>query len=169
MPIKHSFISPIPDGSNADLVRPSDWNAAHSASIVDADVAAAAGIVESKLSLNYPTHPPHSDLSGEQGEEGPMGPPGLTGPTGATGSQGVQGGPGLAGAAGIAGPPGQDGDSADDYVLLGPSRHDILAHQSFPGGTTTFLRADGTFAAPSGGTAKESHVTLIALSAEVTF
>lgn len=53
-----------------------------------------------------------------------------------------------------------------------PATHGIVTtiHGSFPGGTTNFLRADGTFAAPAGGgTTKESHIPLLALSTEVTF
>lgn len=36
-------------------------------------------------------------------------------------------------------------------TLYSTVSHSILAHNGFPGGTTTFLRGDGTFAAPPGG------------------
>ena len=65
----------------------------------------------------------------------------IPGPAGPTGVQGVQGAQGLPG---IQGPPGQDGDTYDNVMY--PVGHGILSHQSFPGGTTTFLRADNTFA-----------------------
>ena len=55
-----------------------------------------------------------------------------------------------------------DGESAANVAVQGndarmsnartPTAHDIItAHNGFPGGTTNFLRADGTFAAPPGG------------------
>lgn len=56
MSVTHLFVSALPDGADATLVRPSNWNEAHVVSIDNADVAAGAGIVESKLSLNFPTH-----------------------------------------------------------------------------------------------------------------
>ena len=63
---------------------------------------------------------------------------------GPAGPPGVQGSPGADGAPGAQGLPGQDGDFHDDVMY--PVGHGILSHQSFPGGTTTFLRADNTFA-----------------------
>ena len=56
MSVTHTFVSAIPDSGDATLVQPSDWNAAHTVSIADADVAAGAAIAESKLALNFATH-----------------------------------------------------------------------------------------------------------------
>ena len=42
------------------------------------------------------------------------------------------------------------------------------ADHTFPGGVTTFLRADGTFAATPGGGNIESHITLLASSTAIT-
>lgn len=79
---------------------------------------------------------------GEPGEDGPLGPPGPSGPAGAAGSTGPAGATGL-------GIPGQDGeDGVSDWV---PGPDSITKMPGFPGGTTTFLRADRTFAAPPGG------------------
>jgi hypothetical protein len=51
MTITHSKVSAIPDGGNAALVQPSDWNAVHVVSISNADVDAAAAIAQSKLNI----------------------------------------------------------------------------------------------------------------------
>jgi hypothetical protein len=51
MTITHSKVSAIPDGGNAALVQPSDWNAVHVVSISNADVHAAAAIAQSKLDI----------------------------------------------------------------------------------------------------------------------
>ena len=56
MTITHSKVSTIPDGTDATVVRPSDWNADHVVNILNVDVDPTAAIVESKLALNYPTH-----------------------------------------------------------------------------------------------------------------
>lgn len=56
MPINHLFVSPIPDSGDVTVVQPSDWNAEHVVSIVNADVDPAAAIAESKLALNFATH-----------------------------------------------------------------------------------------------------------------
>ena len=47
------------------------------------------------------------------------------------------------------------------HSIIGASDHD-----SFPGGTTNFLRADGTFAAPGGGNL-ESHIPLLILGTAI--
>lgn len=56
MSITHLKVSTVPDGADTSVVRPSDWNADHVVSIVNADVDAAAAIDESKLNLNFATH-----------------------------------------------------------------------------------------------------------------
>lgn len=73
MPVLHDFVNPVADESGFAGTKPSDWNAPHDVSIENADVAANAGIVESKLSLNFPTHaavtlgtPNGLSLSGQQ-------------------------------------------------------------------------------------------------------
>ena len=58
MSVTHLFVNPIADELGFLGTKPSDWNDNHVVSIENADVAAAAGIVESKLSLNFPTHAP---------------------------------------------------------------------------------------------------------------
>lgn len=58
MPVLHNFVNPIADEPGFLGTKPSDWNDTHDVDIVDADVDAAAGIVESKLALNFPTHAP---------------------------------------------------------------------------------------------------------------
>lgn len=57
MPVTHLFVNPNSDGADTTVTRPSDWNANHVISIVNSEVDSDAGIVESKLSLNFPTHP----------------------------------------------------------------------------------------------------------------
>lgn len=44
-----------------------------------------------------------------------------------------------------------DGMDGGDFGYPGPLTQDIKALQGFPGGSSTFLRADRTFAAPPGG------------------
>lgn len=73
MPVTHIFVNPIADEPGFLGTKPSDWNDVHTVNIVNADVDAAAGIVESKLSLNFPTHAPVTlgvanglSLSGQQ-------------------------------------------------------------------------------------------------------
>ena len=56
MPVTHPFVSAVSDSGDVSLVQPSNWNEAHTVSIANDDVAADAGIVESKLSLDNPTH-----------------------------------------------------------------------------------------------------------------
>lgn len=56
MAVTHAKVSGLADGDNTDEVRPSDWNAAHTVSIVNADVSATAAIAETKLALTN-VHP----------------------------------------------------------------------------------------------------------------
>ena len=55
MPVSHTYQSATPNNPDVE-VSSTRWNAAHTVSIANADVAADAAIVESKLSLNNPTH-----------------------------------------------------------------------------------------------------------------
>jgi hypothetical protein len=73
MPVLHNFVNPIADEPGFLGTKPSDWNDGHAVDIDNADVNPAAGIVESKLSLNFPTHAPVTlevanglSLSGQQ-------------------------------------------------------------------------------------------------------
>lgn len=84
---------------------------------------------------------PYPMFLGEDGPEGEPGPPGPVGVAGATGATGT------AGAQGPVGPPGADGEPGED-TWPGVPGHGVLDHNGFPGGTTTFLRADRSFAAP---------------------
>lgn len=115
---------------------------------------------------------------GAQGPPGPTGPPGTTGDMGPQGSQGIQGIQGAQGPQGDPGPnvlgastattfdgilKGASGlvaiaSPASDYVghadarlsdARTPLAHSLLTHTGFPGGTSTFLRADGAFGAPT--------------------
>lgn len=119
--------------------------------------------------------------SGVTGPQGPSGVTGPQGPSGVTGEQGLQGIPGIPGTttwAGITDKPTTFAPSAHthdyaasshthDYAASGhthlysalvnipatfaPAAHSVVGSEhTFPGGTT-FLRADGVFAAPSGG------------------
>lgn len=56
MPVTHVFVSPAAPTVDPTLVGSTQWNQAHTVSIVNADVNPAAAIVESKLALNFPTH-----------------------------------------------------------------------------------------------------------------
>ena len=39
MAVSHAKVSAVPDGGDATLVQPSDWNAGHTVSIVEAELA----------------------------------------------------------------------------------------------------------------------------------
>lgn len=84
-------------------------------------------------------------LPGDDGDDGWPGPPGVPGAAGAAGTAGV------AGAAGSAGPPGRDGDDGEDPFPIGArgNTQTVTQMPGYPGGTSTFLRADGTFGAPT--------------------
>lgn len=56
MPVTHTFVSAKPASSDPTIVDSTKWNDGHAVDIFDSDVNPAAGIVESKLSLNFPTH-----------------------------------------------------------------------------------------------------------------
>ncbi len=80
-----------------------------------------------------------ANIPGMDGEDGDQGWPGVAGVNGTAGTPGVTGSQGA---------PGLDGeDNSDSWPTM--SGHGILAHQGFPGGTATFLRADGAFASPT--------------------
>ena len=65
---------------------------------------------------------------------------------------------GLIGTAGTVACAGNDARLSDART---PTTHNITsAHNGFPGGTTNFLRADGTFAAPGGGADPWAYVVL---------
>jgi len=108
--------------------------------------------------------PPGSDASmGEQGEPGIPGPAGrdgvaglpgfpIVGQDGNDGADGIPGAPGADGSPGTAGPagangadgmPGQDGQDGDSGIF-----GNVL---NYPGTTGVFLRGDGLWAAPPGG------------------
>ena len=89
--IRHSRQSLQPDGSDADLIQPSDWNNDH---VIDGDL----------LEFQGPQGVAGAD--GAQGPQGVAGADGAAGPAGAAGAQGPQG---VAGADGAAGPAGADG------------------------------------------------------------
>ena len=87
-------------------------------------------------------------------------PPGSEGPPGPEGPQGTQGIQGIQGIQGVQGDPGADGsDGATGPAGPAPSGNGIVTVTAgvldtplaFPGGTTSFLRADRSFAAPPGG------------------
>lgn len=115
-----------------------------------------------------PAGPPGNEgmpgAAGASGAAGAIGPPGYDGEDGSDGytipgPAGVDGAAGAAGAAGVAGPPGPDGDDGTSSGFLGS--HDIVsAHNGFPGGTSTFLRADGTWAAAGGGSFSATQTTV---------
>lgn len=90
-------------------------------------------------------------VDGDAGEDGVAGPPGPSGPTGATGVNGTSG---------VNGSPGLDGEDGDSQWVPPPSS--ILAMPGFPGGTSTFLRADRTFAAAGGGGSSATRVVVTA-------
>jgi hypothetical protein len=56
MPVSHAFVSAKPPAADPTQVGSAEWNALHVINVVNADVDPAAGIVESKLALNFPTH-----------------------------------------------------------------------------------------------------------------
>lgn len=57
MPVSHKFTSPKLPSADPTIVGSTEWNDTHSVTISDSDVDAGAGIVESKLALNFATHP----------------------------------------------------------------------------------------------------------------
>jgi hypothetical protein len=91
---------------------------------------------------------------GPEGDVGPIGPKGDTGNTGSQGIQGIQGpigpvGPeGPEGPQGDVGPSGSVGTHAPTHSQGGTDPVDVKNLTGYPGGTTAFLRADKTFAAP---------------------
>jgi len=100
---------------------------------------------------------------GATGPQGPQGTQGIQGDAGATGPQGPQGTQGIQGIQGVPGNTGPQGDPGADGATgpagPAPSGNGIVTVTNgvldtplaFPGGTTNFLRADRSFAAPSGG------------------
>lgn len=87
-------------------------------------------------------------VPGQIGNTGSGGPQGLPGWDGEDGFDGIMGRLGVDGRDGLQGTPGRDGEDGDSW-LSPASAHEILAHQGFPGGTSTFLRADRAFASPT--------------------
>jgi len=99
-------------------------------------------------------------IQGIPGNDGGQGPQGIPGNNGADGNDGAQGGQGIQGVPGNDGAPGVDGDDgAQGPAGPAPSGNGIITVTNgvldtplaFPGGTSTFLRADRSFAAPPGG------------------
>lgn len=69
MAIKHAFTSPQVDGADATVVRPSNWNDDHSIeaqTITNTHISNSAGIAESKLALNSPTHSNSNDPTADE-------------------------------------------------------------------------------------------------------
>lgn len=99
MGLKHKFVSSKPDGDDASVVRPSNWNEDHE---VTGDVDFLGFNI---LNLGNPIQGP----AGPAGAQGPQGIQGVPGADGAAGAQGIQGVPGNDGAQGIQGPAGNDG------------------------------------------------------------
>lgn len=64
------------------------------------------------------------------------------------------------------GPPGQDGEDAGDFATVPPVQS-IQALQGFPGGTSTYLRADGAFASVVA-TAPDIALSLLAPTVDET-
>jgi len=62
-PITHQYVSSAPPVPGK--VDSTEWNREHTADIVNEDVNPSAGIEESKLNLNYPTHKPIHILSSD--------------------------------------------------------------------------------------------------------
>lgn len=56
MTISHAYVSTKSDPADTTKVGKTKWNANHVVDIHNADVSADAGVVESKLALNYSTH-----------------------------------------------------------------------------------------------------------------
>lgn len=102
---------------------------------------------------------------GDIGPQGPEGDQGIQGPQGLQGIQGPQGDDGQTGPEGPQGPPGTPATAIKLDDLLAPddntdldastAKHGLMP--KFPGGTTTFLRADGTYAAPTAQAADPSY------------
>jgi hypothetical protein len=105
MRARHKFTSPLSDGSDADLVKPSDWNAEHDVLVTGPALVGRSAAGEG----------PAADLTPEEAkallglQDGTQGPPGPTGPQGPAGATGAQGAAGPAGATGPTGPAGADG------------------------------------------------------------
>lgn len=111
--------------------------------------------------------PGEQGIQGEQGLQGVQGYPGNDGAQGPPGNDGAQGEQGPQGIQGETGPPGTTLHSGLSDV--GPDQHHARQHSitsssdhSFPGGTTTYLRADGTFVTPAGGGASPAWKGVIA-------
>ena len=115
MSVKHKFTNPHPDGPDATIVRPSNWNDTHDLggeSLVP--VGGTAGQVLAKNSnadgdTFWDTNAGATGATGAtgaSGQTGSTGAPGSNGITGATGTQGIQG---ITGATGSQGQQGQTG------------------------------------------------------------
>lgn len=100
-----------------------------------------------------------TSLIGPQGATGPQGPAGPAGAAGATGPAGPQG---ETGPQGPAGPAGADGAPGITDTFTSSAAGLVPASG---GGTTNFLRADGTFAAPPSGSMTGAEIA-IALNGE---
>ena len=105
---------------------------------------------------------PYSATTGPEGDPGPPGPAGPAGPAGAASTV-----PGPTGPAGASGPQGPKGDTGAASTVPGPQGPQGVAGTpgvssvftsgvnglapASGGGSTNYLRADGTWAAPAGG------------------
>jgi len=89
-------------------------------------------------------------IPGPEGE-GTIGPQGPPGPIGPEGPDGPSGPPGATGPQGPQGIPGIIGPHAATHANGGSDPVAVTTLAGYPGGTATFLRADGTFVAPPPG------------------
>ncbi len=111
--LKHSFQSAKPDGADAGLVQPSNWNAEHQISCATQKLLGRAtagnGTVE-EIGLGDGLSLVAGNLVVTAGATGPIGPAGPQGIQGATGPQGLAGVKGDTGNIGLTGPQGIKGD-----------------------------------------------------------
>jgi hypothetical protein len=157
--------------------------------VENADVDAAAAIVESKLALNFATHSPANDpTAGEKAAlAGTSGAPGAGNPyvtdadarntNARTPTAHTHTKADITDFAHAASHQNGGGDEISVAGLSGlladaqtPLAHSITAgHNGFPGGGTTFLRDDGTFAVPPGGSGADEDAQLLGYAAMMGF
>ncbi len=110
MGVTHAKVSTVPDGSDPNQVRSSDWNDEHVLSLAISDIAGLADIIDAIATTPGPQGPAGPQgATGAQGATGSAGATGSPGPQGETGSQGIQGAAGSNGSAGATGPQGDTG------------------------------------------------------------